>query len=100
MPNSSKAARLATGHRYGSTGSGRIGRSVSYSDAAPELLQRAIVAVTTAGDAITFGRTSDGGAYYIGVLADGTLERWYLDASADLTDALEGISQAGEALIV
>lgn len=100
MPSTRSSKTLGTGSRYGGGLHGGAGHSVSYGEIPAELLHRAIVAVTGAGDAITFGRTSDRGAYYIGILADGTLERFYLDRSEDAQDALQRISEAGEALIV
>lgn len=74
-------------------------QSVSYSVFPPEVLQRCICAVTDAGDAITFGRTSEGGAYYVGVLSDGVLEKWYESGVDDMQNALVGIAEAGEALV-
>jgi hypothetical protein len=99
VPATGSRSKPATGHRYGgSVGSGK-GRSVSYGDADGALLQRVVCAVTDAGDAITFGRTSERGAYYVGVLSSGMLERFYLDSVEALTACLEGIASAGEALV-
>lgn len=100
MPSSRSNRGKATGSRYGGSAKGSPGKSVSYGDIAPEVLHRAVVAVTSAGDAITFGRTSEGGAYYVGVLSDGQLEKWYEDGVDSVQDALVDIALAGEALIV
>lgn len=96
MPNKQRGNGNARGSKYGGLSHGRPGRSVSYSDADNASLQDAITAVTNAGDALTFGKTSDGGAYYVGVLADGLLERFYLDSVDALTDTLVGLIAAAE----
>jgi hypothetical protein len=72
---------------------------VSYGGQDPVLLRRVIAAVTGAGDAITFGRTAEGGAFYVGVLASGELEKFYLPSDEELVAELESIAEAGEALI-
>jgi hypothetical protein len=67
------------------------GPSVSYSDCDPGVLHGCIAAVTDAGDAVTFGRTSEGGAYYVGILSDGLLEKFYLGTCESLQEALRGM---------
>lgn len=99
MPHTKRAASNGAAHRYGGAASGRPGGRVSYGPVPPEVLLRAVTAVTNAGDAITLGRTSEGGAYYVGVLADGLLEKFYLDSLEALQECLEGIADAGEALV-
>ncbi len=100
MPSSRNSPKLKSGTRYGGGTHGGAGRTVSYGEIPGDLLHRVIIAVTGAGDAVTFGRTSERGAYYIGVLADGALERFYLDSCEAAQDALRDIAEAGEALIV
>jgi hypothetical protein len=85
--------------RYGAVFSKPLGHGVSYSDVDPEVLFRCVNAVTLAGDAITFGRTSDGGAYYVGLLSGGVLHRSYLDSAGQLLARLRDISEAAEALV-
>ncbi len=99
MSSSGRRAAPSQGHRYGGSVGGGKSRSVSYSDSDGDLLRRVVCAVTDAGDAITFGRTSERGAYYVGVLSSGLLERFYLDTPEALRECLEGIAQAGEALV-
>ena len=99
MPNIGRKPKPRPGTRYGGGTRGGAGPPVSYGDADPALLHRVVCGVTNAGDAITFGRTSEGGAYYVGVLADGLLEKFYLDDRESLHDALLGIAEAGESLI-
>lgn len=67
------------------------GASVSYSALDPKVLLSAVNAVTMAGDAITLGLTSEGGAYYVGILCDGTLERFYLDSLSALEECLRRV---------
>ncbi len=99
MSNTRGKQKPATGSRYGGGVRGVPLTSVSYGDIDPSLLHRTVCAVTNAGDAITFGKTSEGGAYYVGVLAEGQLEKFYLDSLEDAQDCLRSISEAGEALI-
>lgn len=64
------------------------GKAVSYGDCDPKVLCNAVTAITSCGDAVTLGLTSEGGAYYVGVLCDGQLERFYLDSRDDLQECL------------
>lgn len=100
MPNHRSSNANGRAHRYGGSTRGVPGPSVSYRDCPPELLHRAVTAVTGAGDAVTLGRTSEGGAYYVGVLADGQLEKFYLDSCEALEGCLQGLVDVGEALVV
>ena len=75
------------------------GPAVSYGACPPDALHRCITAVTDAGDAVTFGLTSEGGAYYMGVLSEGLLEKFYLDSLQALQEALRHVeSVAGGAI--
>jgi len=100
VPSKSHAVKPRSGTRYGGGTRGAPHAGVSYSETDPQLLLRAVAAVTAAGDAITLGLTSDGGAYYVGCIADGLLEKFYLDSCDALEDRLRGIAEAGEALVV
>ncbi len=100
MPASRNSPKLKSGSRYGGGSHGGVNHTVSYGEIPGDILHRVIIAVTGAGDAVTFGRTSERGAYYFGVLADGALERFYVDSAADAEKTLRGIAEAGEALIV
>jgi hypothetical protein len=65
---------------------------VSYSEVDAGALLGALIAITDAGDAITFGRTSEGGAYYVGILAEGLLEKFYLGSCKDAEVALQRVA--------
>lgn len=75
-------------------------KAVSYGPCPEALLHDCVVAITDAGDAVTFGRTSEGGAYYVGVLADGQLEKFYLADVDLLVECLQGLADIGHALVV
>ena len=70
-------------------GSGR--HFATYADCDSKVLLDAVYAVTQVGDAITFGLTSDGGAFYVGILSSGDLTRFYLDSLERLEDTLQGL---------
>lgn len=57
-----------------------------------EALSVCIDAVVGAGDAILFGRTSDGGAISLRVLSDGVTECWYPTDVSELLEVLEAIT--------
>ncbi len=99
MSNRRRDAADGRKHRYGGNAAGLPGPRVQYSEIDPKSLQRAVNAVSNAGDAITFGTTSEGGAYYVGVLSDGLLEKFYLGSVDELQECLESISLAGESLV-
>jgi hypothetical protein len=100
VPDNRHSPKSGSQGRYGAVFSGVSSGSVSYSEVEPTLLSRCVQAVTNAGDAITFGRTSDGGAYYVGVLADGKVDKRYLDSGESLEDLLRSLAVAAEALVV
>jgi hypothetical protein len=99
VPRTRRSHADGGGHRYGGTSAGVPGPAVSYRDADPQALQRTVSAVTSAGDAITFGRTSEGGAFYVGILSDGLLEKFYLGSPDELAECLESVAVAGESLV-
>jgi hypothetical protein len=55
------------------------------------LLRDAMDKVVTAGDAILFGRTSDGGAFSVRVLSDGATDCFYPTDAIELSELLTGI---------
>ena len=84
------------GGKYYGVGHGGPGSVTSYGDANPETLRDVVRLVTDAGDAITFSKTSDGGAMSIGLIEDGLVTKIYATDSLELTEALEGICKALE----
>jgi hypothetical protein len=59
-----------------------------------DTLRRAVSAVTTDGDGLTFSRTRDGGAVCVAVLSDGFPHKWYAATTEELQDILEGLIEA------
>lgn len=57
-----------------------------------KVVQGCIDAVVRRGDAILFGRTSDGGAFSIRILSDGGTDIWYPTDASELSELLEGIT--------
>lgn len=67
-----KAAGRNAPSKYRSTAAGELAPDpVDWGDVDPATVVAAIRAVVAAGDAITFTRSRDGGAYSVTVLADG-----------------------------
>jgi hypothetical protein len=99
VPTNRPRSSTKPGSRYGGGIHGGPRPPVSYGVVDAALLHSAITAVTNAGDAVTLGRTSEGGAYYVGVLAEGQLEKFYLDSLDDLSACLQQLVEVGNALI-
>lgn len=97
MPTPSNTAHKRGGTRYGGGVHGVPGKTVSWSMVEADTLRSSIAAVTEAGDAITFGLTSEGGAYYVGVLSEGLVERFYLDASPAAEECLRRLEAVAKA---
>lgn len=96
MPSRSPRSAGKPGTKYGGGTSGRPLGPVRYSEVPAELLRHAVDAVTSDGDAVTLGRTSEGGAYYVGVLSDGLLEKFYADSPDELATVLERLIEVAE----
>lgn len=79
----SKYQGAKTGHSLSAL---RIGQ------AGGDTLSACVDAVIAAGDAILFGRTSDGGALSLRVLSDGVTECWYPTDASELLEVLEAIT--------
>jgi hypothetical protein len=73
---------------YGSFGSKRDREALSWGTADFDVIARAIEAVTAAGDALVFGRTTDGGALSLSVLSGGERYTEYASSVEDAEDAL------------
>ena len=71
--------------------SGRAG-AMSISQVSSEVLSNCINTVVQRGDAILFGRTSDGGAMSIRILSDGATDIWYPADASELSELLEAIT--------
>ena len=92
MPRPSHPAKPSPTAKYGGYLHGGTRETLSYSAIDASLLHDALVTVTDQGDAVTFGLTSDGGAYYVGILSGGSLEKFYLDSSDNASECLRGVA--------
>ena len=72
-------------------------RSVSYGDSDPAGLQGAIESITLSGDAVLFGRTSDGGALVVRVLSGGKSYVHYPTTSEALNELLTELEELAKA---
>jgi hypothetical protein len=72
-------------------------RSLSYSQVSGSLLSECVARVTDRGDAVLFGRTTDGGALSIHVLAGGEATKFYVTDASELMELLQGLIAAVDA---
>lgn len=61
------------------------------------VLRSCVDAVVHRGDAVLFGRTSDGGALSVRVLSEGATECWYPSDASELQELLEGLTAIASA---
>ena len=94
MPSKHEKPRELRIGRWAAVGHDLKSRGATYAECDPKVLLDAVYAVTNFGDAITFGLTSDGGAFYVGVLSGGEVTRFYLDSLERLEDTLQGLVAA------
>lgn len=100
MPSGKEQARYLAGLRTRASQSVLTGwldslrpdTAVSWREVDPENLSAAIAAVTEAGHAITFGRTSDGGALSLTLLVAGTPHKTYPTSAANAEDLLSRLA--------
>lgn len=69
---------------------------IEWSNADPVLIARVVVAVTSAGDALMFGQTSDGGALVLNVLSNPPTPKAYITPSDDVDYVLTSLALAYE----
>lgn len=79
--------------RYASLAPSTDGGAVSYGGVGGDVLRDAVQSVTSNGDAILFGRTSDGGALTVQVLSGGKSVKWYPGDISELYELLEGLTR-------
>lgn len=98
MPNRDTSRTKDVASKYAGVHSAVNGGPVSYSGIDGDLLRDTIQAVTNDGDALLFGRTSDGGALSVQVLSGGTATRFYPSDVSELYEVLEGLRNACNAV--
>jgi hypothetical protein len=82
------------GSPYASLNGARTGGSLSYGQVEGTLLQQCVERVTNHGDAVLFGRTTDGGALSIHVLSNGRADKFYVTDASELMELLLGLIAA------
>lgn len=65
--------------------------SVSYGQVAGDTLRDCVEGITNRGDAVLFGRTTDGGALSIQVLSGGKAMKFYVTDGSELLELLTGL---------
>lgn len=85
------------GSLYAAVNGASANRSVSYGQVSGDLLSKAVERITNRGDAVLFGRTTDGGALSIHVLAGGEASKFYVTDASELMELLEGLIAAVDA---
>jgi hypothetical protein len=86
-----RSTRVA-GPYAGVFSAGRAG-ALSLSQVDAEVLSHCVDLVVQRGDAILFGRTSDGGALSVRILSNGTTDIWYPTDASELSELLEAITR-------
>lgn len=81
---------------YASLNGSRSPRGVSYGQVEGSLLSRCVERVTERGDAILFGRTTDGGALSVHILSHGQATKFYVTDGSELMELLTGLIAAVE----
>lgn len=79
---------------YAGLNGSRTGGNLSYGQIEGSLLQQCVERVTNHGDAILFGRTSDGGALSVHVLSNGRADKFYVTDASELMELLLGLIAA------
>lgn len=82
---------------YAALNGARSGGGLSYGQVEGSLLSTCVERVTDHGDAILFGRTTDGGALSVHVLSNGVAEKFYVTDASELMELLLGLIAAVEA---
>jgi hypothetical protein len=94
VPSSRSSGNTRDSSKYASVlGAGSAG-AVSYSTLDGNFLRDTVESVTSCGDAILFGRTSDGGALSVQLLSGGVATKFYPSDASQLYELCEGIQRA------
>lgn len=88
---------VAGSTRYGGHGKRGGSEPVSYGACDAAVLNDAITAITDAGDAVLFGKTSDGGAYMVRFLSRGSSDVEYPATVGELQDVLVEATRIAQA---
>lgn len=80
--------------RYGSLGTKSSKGPITWAQVDGPSIKRAVDSVTSCGDAITFGRTTDGGALSITILSGTERRKLYASEVDEANDTLAAIIEA------
>lgn len=89
MPSRKDSPAGPPGRKYTRGASSHADSGLSYSQADAALLRDVVATVTDAGDAVLFGRTSDGGALVAHFMSAGHLEKVYAASVEELDTILQ-----------
>lgn len=98
MPSQRKRTPVPGRRGYGANGQDGVDSTVRYGSADAELLRECIDAVSVAGDAVLFARTTDSGAYVVRVLSDAGNGVWYPPSNEALSGVLVKIIEVAKGL--
>lgn len=82
---------IETRSRWDQTAQDFTRERISFGAIDGELLASTVQLLTDDGDAVTFGITSDGGAYMVAVLSNGKVSKSYFDSSESLEMRLRSL---------
>lgn len=82
-----------SGGRYGSIGNGSAERNPPVTDWEPEYLADAVTGVLSAGDAVMFGCTSDGGAVCVTIFDGDQRHKNYFSKPDELNQFFRALAQ-------
>jgi hypothetical protein len=93
-PQVNRNAATGKQGKYGKLRTTKAQGDISWTNVDGPTIKRCIVAVTSTGDAITFGRTSDGGALAVTVLSGQERHKLYAAEVDEAEDMLRSIEEA------
>jgi hypothetical protein len=82
---------------YAALNGDRASGDLSYGQVSGDTLRECVKRITDRGDAVLFGRTTDGGALSIHVLSGGKATKFYVTDASELLELLTGLIAAVEA---
>lgn len=94
-----RKTKPSTGRRgYGNDPGDGDFTALRYGNADAELLRECIDSVSSAGDAVLFARTTDGGAFVLRVLSDAGNGVWYPPSDEALVGVLQKVIEISRGL--
>lgn len=91
MPNTTAKRGSSAANLYAGLKRSGGDNGVSFGQVDGSVLRDCVERVTANGDAILFGRTTDGGALSIQILSSGETSKFYVTDVSELFELLEGL---------